>query len=359
MSNLRDESGPVRETVPDRLMARPNPKLAESKLKMAHKQPRGVRTWPGKLRRSISLGFGGLAAGPRAVLRRLPREPKRRELGALLALILAAGAVSVAIPAMVANGHSGETAGSSGFQSLLGMAGEPTASPTPTETPTEMPTEAPAAAPTDTPTDEPSDSPSPSPTPTGTPTAKPTPVPPHVYGFVAFGDSLTAWPADDPWPRELDAKDPKLTLLHNAGVPGDTTADMLARISTDVWSRKPTYVFFLGGTNDVGHNINVWTTVANIKTFVAQAKSHKSVPILLLVPPNSYPNMNTKIDFLNDQIKYIANVNKILYIDIHTPLSTSSGSIQSKYTSDGLHLTAAGVAVVASTIYARIKGRGF
>ena len=116
---------------------------------------------------------------------------------------------------------------------------------------------------------------------------------------------------------------------------------------------------FLGGTNDVGHSVSVWTTVANIKSFVAQAKKNRAVPILLLVPPNSYPNMNAKIDFLNEQIKYIANINKVLYIDIHTPLSSSTGVIQSKYTSDGLHLSSLGVSVVATTIYARIKGRGF
>jgi lysophospholipase L1-like esterase len=332
-------------------MARPSPKVVESKLKMAHKQPRGVRTLPGKLGRGFRTGLGAVAALPRGLFAKLPREPRRRELAALLSLILAAGAISAAIPVVVANGHSGETAGSSNFESLLGLVATPT--PTPTATPTDEPTPTPTATPTDEPTATPTA------TPAATPTAKPTAAPPRVYGFISLGDSLTAWPSDNPWPRVLDAKDPKLTLLHNAGVPGDTTSQMLARINSDVWSRKPTYVFFLGGTNDVGRNINVWTTVANIKSFVAQAKKNRAVPILLLVPPNAYPNMNSKIDFLNDQIKYIANINKVLYIDIHTPLSSSTGVIQSKYTSDGLHLSSLGVSVVATTIYARIKGRGF
>lgn len=132
MSNLRDEHGPLRETVPERLMARPSPKVVESKLKMAHKQPRGVRTVPGKARRSIKTGLAALAAAPRNLFGKLPREPKRRELGALLSLVLVAGAVSAAIPVVSANGHSGQTAGNSSVGSLLGIAGE-TATASPTE----------------------------------------------------------------------------------------------------------------------------------------------------------------------------------------------------------------------------------
>ena len=322
---------------------------------MAHKAPHGVASLPGKFRRGLGRVLGAVAGSPRTLVGLLPREPKRRELGAVLSLILAACAISAGIPAMAANGHSGSAADSATIQSLVGMLDSPTPTATPTEIPTATPTETPSATPTDTAT--PTDNPSATPMPTATP-AK-TPAKHRVYTFVAMGDSLTAWPSGSSWPSLLDARDPYLTLDHNAGLPGDTTSGMVHRLGSDVWPYSPNYVFILGGTNDVGTGVSIWTTVANIKTMVAQVKARKLVPVLLLVPPGSYSGQNTKIDALNGQIAYIANVNKILYVDIHTPLSNSAGAIQSRYTSDGLHFSSLGVSLVATTIYNRIKRLGF
>jgi lysophospholipase L1-like esterase len=45
-------------------------------------------------------------------------------------------------------------------------------------------------------------------------------------------------------------------------------------------------------------------------------------------------------------------------IDIHTPLSSTNGTIQSRYTVDGLHFSAAGVSVVVNAIYNRVRRLG-
>jgi len=319
-------------------MAHPEPKLAETSRNMAHKVPRGPKTWPGR--------FAGRVTSIRS---RLPRTAHRRELAAILVLVLVACAVSASIPLMSANGRSGATDDPTAMNSLIADIESPT--PTPTDSPTPTPTATPT--PTPTPTD------TPDPTPTPTPAAR-TARPPHpVYSFVALGDSLTAWPTGYPWPSSLDAKDPWLRLVHNAGVPGDTTAQMRARVNSDAWAYKPNYLFILGGTNDVGHGISQATTITNLRYIIANTKAHHIVPVILLVPPNSYSSMNSTIDALNTQIVYLANSYRVLAIDIHTPLSNSSGAIEAKYTSDGLHLSSAGVAVVATTIYNRIHRLGF
>jgi lysophospholipase L1-like esterase len=84
----------------------------------------------------------------------------------------------------------------------------------------------------------------------------------NSYNFVAIGDSLTAqWSTIPvPWPSRLTTNDPKLHLISNAGVPGDTTAKvsghsttgMLNRFASDVLNKSPDLVFIMGGTNDLG-----------------------------------------------------------------------------------------------------------
>jgi lysophospholipase L1-like esterase len=142
-------------------------------------------------------------------------------------------------------------------------------------------------------------------------------------------------------------------------VPGDETGDMRARFTRDVVAYKPTVVFILGGTNDVGHRVPQTTTIANIKAMIVTAKASKIGVFIVNVPPNAAASEADNIDSLNAAIVKLANAYKIIVIDIHTPLSTSTGTIQSKYTSDGLHFNSLGAATVASIIYNRIRRAGY
>jgi lysophospholipase L1-like esterase len=336
-------------------MAHPDPKVGHLGRDMAHRDRRGPLSRPGRFLRSIGSGISAVIAAPRsipgAISGALPKEPKRRELTAILALVLAACAVSAGIPVMAANGRSGDSPEATASSSSMAIAAEESATPTATPTPTPTPTESPTPSPTATPT----------PTATPSPTAKPTPAPTkkhRIYPFVALGDSLTAWPTDGPWPTLLDSKDPYLVLYHNAGVPGDTTADMRARVGSDVLSYQPNYVFILGGTNDLGHDISQATTIANLRSIITQAMAKHIVPIVINVPPDSYSGMASKIDSLNAAIVHLANSYKVVVIDIHTPLSNTNGTIQSRYTVDGLHFSAAGVSVVVNAIYNRVRRLG-
>src|SRR5829696_806544 len=80
--------------------------------------------------------------------------------------------------------------------------------------------------------------------------------PPSGGGAVALGDSITIGStpshAEDSWFEQLACTgDPPVRYAHNAGINGNTTAQMLARLDQDVLSRDPDTVFVLGGTNDV------------------------------------------------------------------------------------------------------------
>jgi acyl-CoA thioesterase-1 len=272
---------------------------------------------------------------------------RARDLAVVLSLLLVATALTASLPG--------------------GSTGSPTPSPTPSlvaalTTPDPTATETPTATPTEDPTATPTDTPTPSPTPTAKPKATVKPkATPRVYSFVALGDSLTSGynnpgPA---WPSRLDGEDGNLTLADNAGIPGDTTAGMLSRMDRDVFAYNPGVLFVLGGTNDMGHNYNYSTIIANLRAIIVKAQAKKIKVFLITVPPNSSTTMRPSIDTLNASLQSLANAYRIYLIDIHTPLSGSNGLIQARYTVDGLHFNDAGAQLVANTIYNRIHRLGY
>jgi lysophospholipase L1-like esterase len=71
----------------------------------------------------------------------------------------------------------------------------------------------------------------------------------NAYGYFSAANAIMGWP---------------LTLLNNAGVSGNTTTQMLARVATDVAAYRPGYAVVLGGQNDPANAINAATSLANL-----------------------------------------------------------------------------------------------
>jgi lysophospholipase L1-like esterase len=273
----------------------------------------------------------------------IPKEPRRREVLAVLMLLIVASLISVTGP--IAGAGSTPPTPRDGI-----AAGDPTTDPIATAAQTPEPdgsvSPEPTAAPTATPT--------PKPRPKPLPTRKPAPKPARVRTYVALGDSLTAWP-DTPWPSRLDALDSGLRFVHNAGVPGNTTAQMRARLSSDVYAYNPDVLFVLGGTNDLGLGISGSAVIANLRSIIVDAKAHKITVIVLTIPPDSYTSMAPKINSLNAAIMNLARSQRVTYVDIHAPLANANGVYYPKYTSDGLHFSNLGAQTVANTVRARIR----
>jgi lysophospholipase L1-like esterase len=312
--------------------------------------------------RASTSGSGDVAADGRgsAARRLLGREPHRREVAAVLVLLLIACTLSASLPGVWA-AHPGSPDPSVQPAANLDPYGstdyalEPIGNPSPT--PTDVPTY------TVPPSSDSSQQTGPTEAPTTTPTkAPPTKPPPSKkYTFVALGDSLT-YGYGDPgpsWPTRLDAKDAQLSLANNAGVSGDTTAMMRARLNSDVFAYKPDMLFVMGGTNDIGHEINISTTIGNLKAIIVAARAKGIRVILLTIPPTSYPRMTNSIDMLNAQIMYVGNIYGLVVADVHTPLSAAGGLYDSRYTSDGLHFSTLGTQVVANTIFNRCQAARF
>jgi lysophospholipase L1-like esterase len=297
--------------------------------------------------------LGRIAGVPRG---RLPGAPRRRELAVVLGLLVVAGVLSAA-----GFSRGGGTAAPSSTDpnadAGLIAAIDSTAQPTLTPDPALLALEFSVPMPPD-PTPEPTASPVPTASPATTAAPKAPTAPAVPRRFVALGDSLTAWPAD-PWPSRLDAIDPQLKLVKNAGIPGNVTAQMRARLSSDVLAYKPDALFVMGGTNDIAYGYSQATIIANLKAIATTAQAHGIRVFLMTIPPDSYTGMAGRIDSLNGAILSLANSLKIRAIDIHRPLTSSSGTYISRYTSDGLHFSSLGAQVVANAIYARVKPVGY
>ena len=331
------EAGPV----PPVRMAHFEPKVNTTKRLMAHPVRRGpIGAITGFVAAADSRRTSGRGRAERSQV-----AMRRRDLAVVLALLLLATVVSATLPGGWANsGSSGGSTGGMAAAAFVGQVVQATPTPTPTASPvpstqSQLPSTSGSIAPST--------------------SAKPTPVPATVYRFVSLGDSLTAWPTASPWPDRLSIKDARLTLVHNAGVPGDTTAQMLARFKRDVVAHNPQVLFVLGGTNDMGKSISQATSIANLRAIIVAAQAKKMRVFLITVPPQSSPSAAPVINSFNAALLRLANSYRVVLIDIHAPLSTSTGVYQTKFTSDGLHFNSLGAQTVANAIYSRIHRLGY
>jgi lysophospholipase L1-like esterase len=184
--------------------------------------------------------------------------------------------------------------------------------------------------------------------------------------FVALGDSLSVWSFTPgsrrliragAWPYLLAALDPDLRLVHNAGVIGNNTSQMLGRLSRDVFAYHPDVLFVLGGTNDVGENFAVSTTVGNVRKIVRAAKARGIEVVLMTLPPSNSTSTSQlkRLRQTNAALIALGRAEGITVVDVYAALVTSSGRlIRADAATDGLHLNVRGEQVIAQTVFAAV-----
>jgi lysophospholipase L1-like esterase len=180
--------------------------------------------------------------------------------------------------------------------------------------------------------------------------------------FAVLGDSLSAWVVEPgsyrastrgSWPDRLEALDPELTLVRNAGVPGDLTYQMLPRIGNTLGSR-PDVLFILGGTNDVAHHVRDSVVIENIRQMVIEAKRRGATVVLLTIPPNNQANAADRRHYrtINEGIRALGDEQRVQVVDLYTALATPSGDLPRAFVAaDGLHLSPAGAQAIAEVVF--------
>lgn len=152
---------------------------------------------------------------------------------------------------------------------------------------------------------------------------------------VAFvGDGLTASGRWEEWFPEFD--------VHNVGVSGDTTDEVLGRLPSVV-ELQPDAVVLLAGTNDLGWRRSDEYIVRNLENILCELRKHLPDTRILVqsVTPREREYAET-IRSVNRHLWQFAPTQKAMFLDLWPALAQEDGEIDPQHSADRLRLTEAG-----------------
>ena len=164
--------------------------------------------------------------------------------------------------------------------------------------------------------------------------------------IICFGDSLTYGTGavgNKSYPAQLSAMIGQPVI--NAGIPGNTTADGLKRLETDVLEKSPRIVLITLGGNDLKNGVRKDVAFMNLKTTIEAIQAEGGLVVLggvkFIILDKGYGEMYKKLAKETDII-LIPNI-----------LSGLIG--KDKYMSDPIHPNTAGYEIMAQKFHKAIK----
>lgn len=158
----------------------------------------------------------------------------------------------------------------------------------------------------------------------------------------------------------------------NRGISSNESADILARLQTNVIDIEPSVIILHVGVNDIGHGVKSETYLTNMDKIISQITT--SLPDCNLFVDSIYPttklnsfnshnltkkrdnatisNLNSKLNNICD--RYAGNC-KVKFLSSTYNALVSDNQLSKTYTIDGLHLSNVGYAVVTKQINAEIQ----
>jgi lysophospholipase L1-like esterase len=151
--------------------------------------------------------------------------------------------------------------------------------------------------------------------------------------IVMLGDSITEGVE---WNELLGRGD-----IANRGISSDITEGFRNRLS-DIIELKPQLCFIMGGINDINRGISIEVIMENIIEITKILKSH-NIKIIMqsTLYMAGYWERNKIVEELNKRIEEYCNEEGLLFININKELA-NNGSLDKKYTYDGIHLNGYG-----------------
>jgi len=151
----------------------------------------------------------------------------------------------------------------------------------------------------------------------------------------------------------------------NRGGSGQCTSNMLLRFRADVINLNPKIVIILGGTNDIAENGGPFEfefSQNNIASMAMLAKANGIRVILCsILPVYEYPWRKEivdpvgKIAAMNEWIKNYAAENKHIYLDYYSVMVDVRKGLKAEFTTDGVHCSPKGYALMESLVVPAIK----
>lgn len=176
--------------------------------------------------------------------------------------------------------------------------------------------------------------------------------PPQQGRVVFLGDSITAiWDL----PRFFGDRP-----YVNRGIGGQTTQQMLVRVFPDVIDLKPGAMIILGGINDIDKHTGPETAKMveeNLQAMTELAQKHgvKVVLCSLLPVRGEWARYLPDVLKLNAWIKQYSLQAQVQFADYYVALADSHGMLKKELTTDGIHPTPVGQALMAPIAEAAIE----
>ena len=168
---------------------------------------------------------------------------------------------------------------------------------------------------------------------------------PEDHGTVALGDSLTRMNSDPGWDFlgtqswfAIDACSGRIPYGYNAGVPGNTTAQMLQRFGVDVAGHHPKLVIVLGGTNDILQHVPASATITHLRALIRASQAAGATVAIGTIPPIDSKQFRSAVDPLNRSIAALATATHSMLIDFHAAVADGD-HYRTGWSSDGVHPT--------------------
>lgn len=143
----------------------------------------------------------------------------------------------------------------------------------------------------------------------------------------------------------------------NVGISGNTTAQMLARLGSDVISVGCDVCLIMAGTNDAAAAVSVSSYASNIHQMVKQLRDNGIMPVLCTIPPQpttptTNPTRRRSWDLYNSWLAAYCQRNGIALVPVASKLidPTTGGYLAAYDGGDGIHPTAAGAKVIGQSI---------
>jgi len=170
------------------------------------------------------------------------------------------------------------------------------------------------------------------------------------------------WPENTPYTGFLDEKARRLlserhsdlrVVVHNRGISGELTQDMLARFDRDVVALRPDAVILLGGSNDLGWGFDPDEVASNLTDMYDGAISLDIQPVSCTIPSVlGYDEGIPPRIILNRLIDEASQKRRMTCVDIFSATADSEGRLKKVYSNDGLHLSTQGYRAMADAIFA-------
>lgn len=171
--------------------------------------------------------------------------------------------------------------------------------------------------------------------------------------ILCVGDSITyGFGVAEHYPSRLATRTGTDHTVINAGINGESAAQLRNRIGSVMANYQPTHVAILIGTNDVMWWNNLDQAADHIIEIARQVQAFGAVPVVGTVPPviGQASGRAARVQYLNDRIWANRIAGDYLVAEVGNAFGSGAGLMQA----DGFHPNDVGMQVIANTFFNRL-----